>query len=429
MSGEAEGRRPLLLFIAPYFPPAYYGGVVQVYLGLLERLKVFDITVVTDRHGCTMDEQKRWDAQAMQAYGICVRRIGSFELHLSRRAGNGRLRSWLNPFVQAKDTFTFFLRGRRDWKALLNELRPDLVICGGTYSAGWLTQSLPREIALVNYLHGEELTMRVSPRFLMPYMRRWQMRSIRRAELNIAVSHYTAALTESLAEMAPASVEVLPNFVDAERFRVSGMRAELRAALGWEQRLVILTLARLVPRKGIDQALRALAMLQREERLLSDWMYVIAGRGEQQETLEGLSRALGIADRVFFRGFVRNEEIAGLYEAADIFLQPNREMEGDTEGFGVVFLEASACGLPVIGGTAGGTADAIEEGVSGYRVDGESVDEIASAVWRLAADGALRRRLGAQGAERVARRFSVEEAALRFRDLLLGVLARRGGGR
>lgn len=284
---------------------------------------------------------------------------------------------------------------------------------------------VPAAMPLVNYLHGEELTMRVSPRLLMPHMRRWQMQSIRQAELNVAVSAYTAGLTQKLAGAAIERIAVLPNFVDTKRFRVSGRRQELRARLGWETRRVILTLARLEPRKGIDQALRAMAQLQREDKLPTEWIYVIAGRGKEQPALERLSRELGIAERVAFRGFVPDDEVAELYEAADVFLQPNREIDGDTEGFGIVFLEASACGLPVIGGIAGGTADAIEEGVSGFRVDGESVEAIAQALRRLTGDAELRERLGAQGAARVAADFTVEQAAAQFNGMLMDVLDRR----
>ena len=419
-----EDARPLLLFAAPYFPPAYYGGVVQVYLGLLERLKQFRIVVATDKHNSTLEEQSAWDATAAER-GFEVRRIDAFELHLKAKrkgTGSGFL---LAPLWRAQEVLSFFSKGKAQWRQLLVELRPDLVVCGGSYSAGWLMKLVPAAMPLVNYLHGEELTMRVSPRLLMPHMRRWQMQSIRQAELNVAVSAYTAGLTQKLAGAAIERIAVLPNFVDTKRFRVSGRRQELRARLGWETRRVILTLARLEPRKGIDQALRAMAQLQREDKLPTEWIYVIAGRGKEQPALERLSCELGIAERVAFRGFVPDDEVAELYEAADVFLQPNREIDGDTEGFGIVFLEASACGLPVIGGIAGGTADAIEEGVSGFRVDGESVEAIAQALRRLTGDAELRERLGAQGAARVAADFTVEQAAAQFNGMLMDVLDRR----
>jgi phosphatidyl-myo-inositol dimannoside synthase len=424
---DSEDRRPALLFVAPYFPPAYYGGVVQVYLGLLERLTGYNITVLTDRHNSDAEQQCVWDTALKRRHAIAVRRMHAFELHFAWERHGGRPTSHLTPLLRVMDLVAFLRRGRREWKQLLSELRPDLVVCGGSYSVGWLTQDLPASVPLINYLHGEELTMQMRPRLLMPHMRRWQMRSIRTADRNVAVSSYTARLAQSLAGADAERVEVLPNFVDTGRFRISGRRGELRARLGWEGRLVILTLARLEPRKGIDQALRALALLERERKLPAEWMYVIAGRGRELEALKGLSGELGLSDRVVFRGFVPDGEVPDLYEAADVFLQPNREIDGDTEGFGIVFLEASACGLPVIGGVAGGTADAIEEGVSGYRVDGESVEAIAGALGRLCGDAGLRAQMGEQGSARVAAYFTVEQAAARFQRLLDDVLVRRKG--
>ncbi len=420
---EARDPRPLLLFVAPYFPPAYYGGAVQIYLGLLNRLQQFRIIVVADKSGSVAAEREAWDREAALRRRFAVHRISAFELHLDAEAAQGSQTPASAIVSRLRCGAAFFRNGKREWRKLVSTYRPDLILCGGTYSAGWLMQHFDAAMPLVNYLHGEELTMQVSPRLLMPYMRRRQMQSIRRAELNVAVSSYTARLAEMLAGADPAKMTVLPNFVDAMRFCVSGRRAALRMELGWSDRLVILTLARLEPRKGIDQALRALALLEQRTLLPDNWSYVIAGQGRERERLERLSRDLGLSARIVFRGFVPEKEVAALYEAADIFLQPNRNIRGDTEGFGVVFLEASACGLPVIGGTAGGTADAIAEGVSGLRVDAESVESIAAAVRLLSCDRELRRKLGTQGAARVASQFTVDQAAARFGDLLAGVLA------
>jgi phosphatidylinositol alpha-1,6-mannosyltransferase len=192
---------------------------------------------------------------------------------------------------------------------------------------------------------------------------------------------------------------------------------------------VVLTLARLEPRKGIDQALRALAVLDKAGRLPANCIYVIAGRGRLEQQLRALSEELGLSERVLFYGFVPDADVAALYEAADIFIQPNRDIEGDTEGFGIVFLEASACGLPVIGGCAGGTADAIAEGISGFRVDGESVHEISAALGTLIDDPELRGTLGRQGASRVASLFTVERAASEFEGLLMRVFEGKRAGK
>ena len=108
------------------------------------------------------------------------------------------------------------------------------------------------------------------------------------------------------------------------------------------------------------------------------------------------------------------------------FLQPNRDLAGDTEGFGVVFLEANACGTPVIGGVAGGTADAIREGDTGFRVDSEDLSAIGRAILQLTENEALRRRMGQTGFEVVRREHRLEGGVAKFEELVSGVTKRRG---
>jgi phosphatidylinositol alpha-1,6-mannosyltransferase len=101
------------------------------------------------------------------------------------------------------------------------------------------------------------------------------------------------------------------------------------------------------------------------------------------------------------------------YNAADVFVMPNREIDGDTEGFGMVFIEASACGTPVVAGRAGGTASSVNEGVSGFRVDGTSVPDLARCLDRLLSQRDATQRLGAQGRAWVASNFSWARVALK----------------
>ena len=406
----AERAKPVLLFVAPYFPPACYGGVVQVYLGLLRDLHAYRVIVVSDRHGSTAEECRTWDAQAPSTLGFEVRRLSAFELHIPR--------AHTTLWSRLKYAVRLFFEARKEWSQLLQELQPDMVVCGGTYSAGWVVRRTPANIPLINYIHGEELTMQLRPRLLQPYFRGQQFRLLRQATLNICVSRYTAELTRKLARVRQDRIALLPNAVDTDRFHVGADRAHLRTQFGWSDRLVLYTLARLEPRKGVDQALRALAQLAHAGELPREWLYVIAGRGEQQPMLATLAGELGIADHVEFAGFVPDNEVAARYQAADIFLQTNREIRGDTEGFGIVFLEANACGLPVIGGIAGGTADAIEEGYTGLRVDAENITAIASAIRTLVQNPTLRHRMGQQGAARVRESFTLPRAREQFRALL-----------
>ncbi len=413
---SAAARRsdlPLMLLIAPYFLPAYYGGVVQIYLGLIARLTQFQVVVVSDHCGCDAKAIAAADCEAREHGGYQVCRIHAFELHSKPGAALP---------ARVLECIRLWRRSRREWKELLRRLQPDVIVCGGTCSAGWLLRRLPKRLPLLNYIHGEELTMRCKQRFLMPYMRHRQMALIRRADMNIVVSGYTAQLTKHLAGISGQQLTVLPNFVDTTRFRRPADRDALRAKMGWSGRVVVLSVARLDPRKGLDQALRALALVANAQRLPANWLYVIGGAGPERHALETLAEQSGIRDRVQFLGFVPDEELAEIYGAADLFLQPNREIHGDTEGFGIVFLEASACGLPVIGGIAGGTGDAIEHGQTGLRVDAERVDEIADALETLCNDARLRMTMGEQGAARVHRDFSAEAAAQRFESLLATTL-------
>jgi phosphatidylinositol alpha-1,6-mannosyltransferase len=256
---------------------------------------------------------------------------------------------------------------------------------------------------------------------------RKQLDAIRRADLNISVSRYTAKKAAELADIDKDRIQLLPNFVDISRFSPPADREALRRRLGWHGKRIILTLSRLTPRKGIDHAIRALAALRREGKLSPKWLHVIAGQGEQEQELRALVGQLGLTEHTRFEGFVDDNCVPDYYGAADVFLQPNRDLCGDTEGFGVVFLEANACGTPVIGGIAGGTADAIRDGVTGLRVDSEDLSAIGGAVAILTGHEESRRRMGLAGAEIVKREHRVETAVARFEELVLRVLRERCG--
>ncbi|QEE28606.1 glycosyltransferase family 4 protein [Terriglobus albidus] len=412
-----KSKHPLLLFAAPYFAPAYHGGVVQIYLGLLTRLKRYRVIVVGDRSNTSLMALEEWDTLAKQRYGLDVERIDAFEFHMGDRK--------MGPLGRLVQLARFLRHGRRQWQELCKKYSPDAVVCGGTYSAGWLMKNLPRRTALVNYIHGEELTMAVKPRFLAPYMHYWQHRCIRRADMNLSVSSYTAHLVSRMTGAPVEKSKILSNFIDLNRFYISGKRAELRAGYGWQEKTVLLTVARLEKRKGIDQVLRGLDVLRRQEKLSSSWRYVIGGKGPERDALVQLVKELELTEYVEFLGFVPDEDLPGLYESADVFVQPNREINGDTEGFGVVFLEANACGLPVIGGEAGGTADAIGHGRTGFRVNGELVYEIAAAISILMENDELRTRLGQQAVEWAAN-FDVNKAVHRFENLMDEALFKHG---
>jgi len=406
--------KPQVLLVAPYYAPSCYGGAVQLYHQMLIRLQALKAVVVTQR-------QDRGDVRVLEQFdrscprqnGYEVRRIQRFELAFAPSA------TLASRLVEAGQ---FFVRTSREWRAVLCAVRPDVVICGATYIAGWLMGQVPGAIPLINYLHGEELAAASASRFLRPLLFRAQMRAMRRAAVNIAVSRYTADRAAELAGIARDRIVILPNFVDTERFSPPPDKEKLRRELGWQGKRIILSLARLTPRKGIDQAIRAIAQLKRAGRLPADWVHIIAGAGEQERELRALAEQTGANAYTRFEGFIPEAKVPSYLGAADIFLQPNRDIAGNTEGFGIVFIEASACGTPVIGGVAGGTADAIYEGITGFRVNAEDLSSISHAIDVLIHSDQLRRDMGVAGIEIVRRNFGVGPAVRRFEAVVLGVL-------
>jgi phosphatidylinositol alpha-1,6-mannosyltransferase len=142
-----------------------------------------------------------------------------------------------------------------------------------------------------------------------------------------------------------------------------------------------------------------------------DVQYVLIGIGEDHDYLKELATELGVSERVHLLGHVSPEDLPRWYNACDVFAMPNRDINGDTEGFGMVYLEAAACGKPAIAGTAGGTGNAVINGTTGLRVDGESLEDVAAALGRLLTDQEYASRLGRQGYARAIVDFSWEAVA------------------
>ena len=163
---------------------------------------------------------------------------------------------------------------------------------------------------------------------------------------------------------------------------------------------MILTVGRLVERKGHDMVIRALPGI---ERAVGPVRYVVAGAGPEEPRLRALAREVGCASDVRFIGPVSGEDLAALYSACDVFVMPSRALaqRDGVEGFGIVFLEAGACAKPVVGGRSGGITDAVLDGVTGMLVDPADGAELQAVLIRLLDDPVEAQRLGARGRQRV----------------------------
>ena len=195
-------------------------------------------------------------------------------------------------------------------------------------------------------------------------------------------------------------IKVINPPVDLNRFHPLTDRARLRNQLDLDNRKVLLSVCRLDPHKGTDRLIEAVALLATE---IPDILLIVGGGGRMRGRLEALVQQHALGGHVRFVGRIPDDELINWYNAADLFVMPSREqsgMESGAEGFGIVYLEANACGLPVIAGRSGGTADAVDDGVSGLRVVPESPAVIADAIKRILTSPAFGKQLGRQGMER-----------------------------
>lgn len=267
---------------------------------------------------------------------------------------------------------------------------------------------------VVIYAHGEELTTwgKGGKYKAMRF-------ALRHADQIIANSEHTR---DTLLEMgiSRTKIAIIYPGVDISIFRpglnISGLRENL--GIRAEDKLVF-SVGRLSRRKGFDQVIRAIAQLRAENLPVH---YVIAGIGEDADYLDGLIQKHGLSGIVHRLGGVAAEDLPRWMNACDVFAMPNRDINGDSEGFGMVFIEAAACGKPVIAGQAGGTGSAVIDKVTGFRVDGNQIEAIRDGLSKLICDNNLADQLGKSGYSRVIADFSWERVAEKTKNVSSNIL-------
>jgi phosphatidylinositol alpha-1,6-mannosyltransferase len=262
------------------------------------------------------------------------------------------------------------------------------------------------------YAHGEELTG-------WGRGRKFQAMcfAMRKADWILSNSDNTRDTLISLIGVDPQRIALIYPTVDEDRFRPDLQCGDLRSTIGVTgDKKLILSVGRLLRRKGFDNVIRSLPALL-EQGL--DIEYALIGIGEDLDFLQRLARDLNVAHRVHFLGHVTYEDLPRWYNACDLFAMPNRDIDGDSEGFGLVFLEAAASGKPAVAGKAGGTGSAIVDGETGLRVDGENVEEIAQALTRLLRDPAEAAEMGRKARLRVLANFIHKRRVDQLRKLAL----------
>ncbi|HZC93795.1 MAG TPA: glycosyltransferase family 4 protein [Mycobacterium sp.] len=301
-------------------------------------------------------------------------------------------------------------------RRLIAEHRIDTVWFGAAAPLGLLAHRA-RQAGVTRVLastHGHEVGWS-----MIPVARSVLRRIGEDSDVVTFVSRYTRGRFAS-AFGPQAALEHLPPGVDTDRFRPDpASRAELRTRYGLGQRPTVLCLSRLVPRKGQDMLIRALPSIRRR---VHGAALVIAGGGPYMAELQRLAEHVDVSNHVTFTGGVPAADLPAYHAMADVFAMPCRTRGAglDVEGLGIVFLEASATGVPVIAGSSGGAPETVQHNKTGLVVDGRSVNQIADAVAELLADPDRAAAMGAAGREWVTAQWRWDDLAARLSGLIRG---------
>ncbi len=284
-----------------------------------------------------------------------------------------------------------------------------------------------RKVPYVVTAHGSDATLPATAKRHFFFKR-----VLNGADGVFAVSAHTADCLVRC-QVSAERIRVVHNGVRPEHFELNEGAAQdveqARKRFGLEGRFVLLTIARLFPRKGHLTVFKALAGLKAR---VPEIRYVVVGKGDMREELEKAVRDLSLEDIVTFAGEVSDQDRTSLLHACDVFVMPNRDIEGPggvlaTEGFGIVFLEASACSKPVIAGRAGGAPEVVRDGQTGFLVDPEDPKELMDAILRLWSDRDLALRLGLAGRQRVEQEFTWKGLAGKYVEELEPILSLSSG--
>lgn len=392
-------RATHILFISDSFSP-HAGGSREYYFNLyrdLAALGLADVTVLTKK----VPGWAAFDASHVSPGFRIVRRFSP-------------LKSW-NYWQLPKGVFPFV---QILWKVLRDS--PEVIHAGDLYPQGVIASAVSHltGIPYVIYCHGEELMQTDRYR----YQPRVRNHLYNHAAAVIANSEFTRSQLLRVGVREDRITKITPG-VDAARFQPGPPDDELIRKYDLAGKTVVLTVGRLVPRKGHRTSLQVIANLCQEFPRLH---YVIAGTGPEEHNLRQLCLTLGIQDRVTFTGLTPADALPRLYTLCDLMLLANREeANGDLEGFGMVFLEASAVAKPVIGGYSGGAIEAIEDGVTGFLVNPNDLRAMEIAVRRILCNPELRTAMGSAGRRRVEAMFNWSQRTQMLHRVNLGILRER----
>jgi len=352
---------PSILLVTNDFGPRA-GGIETFVIGLLERVPQGEVIVYTSTQPDCDEYDQRWKHE----FGVEVIRDRSKIL-----LPTPRVISKLRKVLRTREITTI-------WFGAAAPL---------ALSARWLKRAGATHIVALT--HGHEVWWSR----VWPFS--WLMSEIAK---NVDIATYLGEFTRN--SMAPRFkdsrklIKIAPG-IDTEHF-VRHQSHELRKSYGIDTKPTIVSVGRLVHRKGQDRLVEAMPRILAQ---VPNAQLIFIGEGPHRKVLEKLVSQLSLYDHVTFIGRIHYQDLPRYISMGDIFAMPSRSrLFGlEVEGLGIVYLEASACGLPVIGGASGGAPDAVRHGITGFVVDGNNIEEIAERSIELLRDSELRATMGAAG--------------------------------
>ena len=362
------------------------GGIETFVIGLIERLPKNSVIVYTSSQENSAPFDKDW----LEKFGVRVIRDKSKVLLPSFRVGRA-----VRQLLRAESITTVFF--------------------GAAAPLGLLSQGLRRAGAtkIVALTHGHEVWWSK----IWPFS--WAMRRIGNGTDHLTyLGDYTKSqISRALSTKAARSMVKIAPGIDTDHFAPQASASSLRAQRGLADKKVIVSVGRLVHRKGQDTLIESLPAILSE---VPDAHLVFIGEGPYKDYLVKRANELGIDDAITFIGRIHYAELPRYICIGDIFAMPSRSrLAGlEVEGLGIVYLEASACGLAVIGGKSGGAPDAVLEGETGFAVDGTSPQEVANAAIKLLLDPTRAQAMGERGRQWIIDEWRWELWSQRFSALL-----------
>ena len=372
------------LFVTNDFGPRA-GGIETFIIGLIERLPKSSIIVYTS----AQEDTSAYDADWLNNFGVEVIRDKSKILLPTPRVNRAVAR-------------------------IVKERTIKTIAFGAAAPLGWMSSTLRKAGAerIVALTHGHEVWWaKVFPFNLM--MRRIGSTT----DCLTYLGEFTrTAISKALTTKSASAMQKIAPGIDIEHFKAADASA-LRHSLGLTEKKVIVSVGRLVHRKGQDFLIESMPQILKQ---VPDSHLLLVGQGPYREHLEKLVRKHSIEKNVSFIGRIQYKDLPGYICVGDIFAMPSRSRFAglEVEGLGIVYLEASACGLPVIAGESGGAPDAVIEGVTGFVVDGTNTEQIAKRAIQLLLDEKLRISMGSAGRAWIEKEWRWQIWASKFSDLL-----------